>query len=241
MSTVTLDCSQCGKEFYLCFGDYNFRANKNKKQEQKLYCSCKCYNEDQKGQSHQTQQTKDRMEKLAKIRWTNPCATLQEMGNRLGVSRERIRQMLNKMELPTRHYTDKKMVGCLECGNPIEEGKKFCDRKCQNAYNKILVTCNQCGKLIERIPSVVIFTERRVRMGYKGNFYCDRKCFGRWFGENYGRGTGGIGISSVTSNCDKCGKELYLTLGNYNWRIKKSKRGRIFCSIKCSNEGRISW
>ena len=79
-STVTLDCSRCGKEFHLYFGNYNWRA-KNK--EQKLYCSRKCYNKDQKGQSHQTQQTKDRMEKLAKIRWTNPCATLKEMEDRL--------------------------------------------------------------------------------------------------------------------------------------------------------------
>jgi len=121
------------------------------------------------------------MEKLAKIRWTNPCATLQEMGDRLGVSRERIRQMLNKLELPTRHYSEKKMVGCLECGSLIKEGKEFCNVKCRKSYNSVLVTCSQCGKLIKRKPSMVLSSKSRIRKGYKGNYYCDRKCLGLYF------------------------------------------------------------
>ena len=225
-STVTLDCLQCGKEFCLYLGYYDSRKSGL------FYCSRQCYHE------HRTNDlqisNKDKMEKLAKIRWTNPCATLQEMGDRLGVSRERIRQMLNRLELPTRHYSEKKMVGCLQCGSPIREGKEFCNLKCHTAYNAIFVTCNQCGKLTRKTTARVISTEQRVKKGYKGNYYCDRKCFGRWFGENHSR----RGISSVTLDCDECGKEFNLSFTEYNGRFKRSKSGRIFCSRKCSFSGK---
>ena len=42
--------------------------------------------------------------KVIRIRMANPCATLQQIGDEVGVSRERVRQILSRAKLPTSHY-----------------------------------------------------------------------------------------------------------------------------------------
>lgn len=42
--------------------------------------------------------------KVIKIRKENPCATLQQIGDEVGVSRERVRQILSRAKLPTARY-----------------------------------------------------------------------------------------------------------------------------------------
>lgn len=171
-------------------------------------------------------------DKLAKMRWTNPCATLQEMGDRFGVSKERVRQVLNEMDLPTRHFSEKKMVSCLKCGNPIKEGKEFCDRECQNDYNTILITCSQCGNLMERKACKTLLTENKIRLGYKGNFFCSKRCQGFWLAENHGYGVEG----EVTMNCPSCGKEFHIPMGVY--KVRSQKGQDLFCSRECYSKFR---
>jgi len=166
-------------------------------------------------------------DKLAKMRWMNPCATLQEISEHFGVSRERIRQVLNELELPTRHYTETKMVSCLQCGSPIKEGKEFCGRNCQNAYNTILITCSQCGQLMERKACQTLLTESKIKNGYKGNFFCSKRCRGFWLAEKHGYGVSG----EITLNCRQCDKEFHVSMGIYKARAKKGQD--LFCSKQC--------
>jgi len=176
-------------------------------------------------------------DKLAKMRWTNPCATLQDMGDHFGVTRERIRQVLNELELPTKHYAEKTMMGCLKCGTPFpeKEGKEFCSRECQSVYNTILITCSQCGKLMKRKACQTLLTESRIKLGYKGNFFCSKRCQGFWLAEKHGYGVGG----EVTLNCFHCGKEFHIPMGIYRARSKRGQQN-LFCSrechIRCLNE-----
>lgn len=166
-------------------------------------------------------------EKLAKMRWMNPCATLQDLSEHFGVTRERIRQVLNELELPTRHFSEKKMVGCLQCDNPIREGKEFCNRKCQNDYNTISISCSQCGKLMKRKACRTLLTESRIKLGYKGNFFCSKRCQGFWLAEKHGYGVEG----EVTMNCSFCDKEFHISMGVYKSRAKKGQD--LFCSNEC--------
>jgi hypothetical protein len=166
-------------------------------------------------------------EKLAKMRWMNPCATLQELSDSFGVTRERIRQVLNELELPTKHYSEKKMVSCLQCGSPIKEGKEFCNLKCQNAYNTILITCSQCGKLMERKACQTLLTESRMKLGYKGNFFCSKRCQGFWLAEKHGYGVDG----EITLNCLHCRKEFHIPMSMYRARSKKGQD--LFCDREC--------
>lgn len=70
---------------------------------------------------------------------------------------------------------------CLFCGDEITgKGNKYCSRECFYSSrkgkpfpkkNRIIVTCSNCGKLLERIPSTV----------YNNNF-CDRDCYKQYYG-----------------------------------------------------------
>lgn len=171
-------------------------------------------------------------DKLAKMRWMNPCATLQEMSDRFGVTRERIRQVLNEMELPTRHFSEKKMVGCLQCDNPIREGKEFCNRKCQNDYNTISISCSQCGKLMKRKACRTLLTESRIKLGYKGNFFCSKRCQGLWLAEKHGYGIGG----EVTMECSQCNEDFHISNSVYD--IRSNKGQILFCSRECHSQYR---
>ena len=171
-------------------------------------------------------------DKLAKMRWMNPCATLQDMGDHFGITKERVRQVLNEMNLPTRHFSEKKMVSCLQCGNPIREGKEFCNRECQNIYNTILITCSQCGKLMKRKACQTLLTESRIKLGYKGNFFCSKRCQGFWLAEKHGYGVNG----EVTLSCRQCDKEFHMPMGIYRARSQKGQD--LFCSKECHNQYR---
>ena len=48
------------------------------------------------------------------LRKTTPCLTLQEVGDKLGVTRERARQLLKAGEMPTKRYLRK--YYCRKCG-----------------------------------------------------------------------------------------------------------------------------
>jgi len=166
------------------------------------------------------------------MRWTNPCATLQDMGDHFGVTKERIRQVLNELDLPTRHYSEKKMVGCMKCGNSFlaKKGKEFCSIKCRQDYNSVMVSCNQCGKMVKKRVSDIVLTENRLKIGYKGNSFCDKKCQGFWLAEKHGYGVGG----EVTMSCSQCNKEFHIPMGIYKSRSKKGQD--LFCSRDCHRQ-----
>jgi protein-arginine kinase activator protein McsA len=125
-------------------------------------------------------------------RGLNPYATLRQIADKVGVSKERVRQILSELNLPTRHKQScKPHYICNNCGRvfPRIGGRAhnlFCSWNCYKTYcllnNYATLECDTCG---------ILFTLRysqlsaRVRNGQQ-HFYCSRSCKGRATGMTYG-------------------------------------------------------
>lgn len=112
-------------------------------------------------------------ELIIKERKAIPCATLQQMSDKFGVSRERIRQILKYENLPTRHYT--KHLNCAKCGTRILLNNKsgYC-HKCLVEIHRIPLICDECGRLYYRSECQVIHTAKNKQ--YRGGQFCSNRC-----------------------------------------------------------------
>uniref|UniRef100_A0A6H1ZWY4 Putative sigma-70 region domain containing protein n=1 Tax=viral metagenome TaxID=1070528 RepID=A0A6H1ZWY4_9ZZZZ len=130
------------------------------------------------------------VDKVIELRRANSCATLEQIGNRAGVTRQRVSQILLKAGLTTRHYIQDYL--CIVCGAAIKTsyGYKrkglFCSQKCRSEYHTVTVECEICGKQVKRLISRVL--------SYPGNpnrhnhIFCGRKCWETWAAKNAGFG-----------------------------------------------------
>ena len=125
---------------------------------------------------HWAQRTKD----IIALRQANELLTLKEIGDRVGVTHERVRQILKRAGLPTRatHIYKYLCTGCHKVmKNTSNNG--LC-RPCLMATSRqgmpATLPCNTCGK------SVVITLERwrrrrnYLKLGFPGNVYCNVAC-----------------------------------------------------------------
>ena len=131
-----------------------------------------------------------RREDIVRIRRQEPCATLQNIGSRCGVTRERVRQILAKEGLPTAKITGY----CRECGEPLtQKYQRYCPNKCFNIYRQrmknILVSCSYCGNLFPRERSAINAMAAR---DYQHAF-CNHICHAKWISKNR-RSRKGIGL-----------------------------------------------
>ena len=126
--------------------------------------------------------------KAIEIRQSNPCATLQTIGDKLGVSRERVRQILNKAHKPTKHYIV--TYHCNGCGKEILKNNVggYC-MSCKILRNKIPVACTQCEKIFYLSPSRLLVSRE--------HYFCSNKCKGKWMGIHYGRGHHKLALTTV--------------------------------------------
>jgi len=120
-------------------------------------------------------------QKVIKLRKLNPCLSNANIARLCGISRERVRVLLKEEGLSTRVPSKKKF--CVICGKFIGYNATYC-RNCSSKTIKIQVACSYCGNLIERNIKEII--HQINDLNYQHHF-CDRKCFGKWFGKNYGR------------------------------------------------------
>jgi len=134
------------------------------------------------------------------LRNEKPCISAAEIARRVGVSRERVRQLLRRLGLTTDMRIRPKRR-CLSCGNPIpRDHRAFCSRACQVNYYQITLYCNFCGKEFKRKVKDILLYPVKLQYGYKGRVFCSRSCLGRWFGKNYGRGRG-LSIERSEEGC----------------------------------------
>ena len=118
---------------------------------------------------------------VIKARIDNPCATLEELAPETKLTRERKRQILNKYNLPTRHYI--RDYYCLNCGKLLKKATNprstFCNQRCEHEYCYIKIACDVCGKLKEYNAKWLIWQIERNRLSGE-HFSCSRKCRGIW-------------------------------------------------------------
>lgn len=110
-----------------------------------------------------------------RMRQDNPTAKAIDMARDIGVSRERVRQILTSLSLPTsfrRHWF------CKDCGKRVASYAIRC-RECYTKSRYTYYTCEECGS----IKRIRISDLKRLHPRF-----CSRKCQGKWFGRTYGRG-----------------------------------------------------
>jgi hypothetical protein len=113
-----------------------------------------------------------------------PCATLQEIGNKVGVSRERVRQILSRDSLSTKHYS--MTYHCNMCGEQIRKDNKsgYC-KVCKVKAHLVPLICDQCGTLFYRPQSDVITAAKRTN-GKDSLTFCTKSCQGIYTANHYG-------------------------------------------------------
>lgn len=118
---------------------------------------------------------KQRTQDIVSMRIKNPCATLKQIGDKFGITRERVRQILNKNKLDTHHLCYPKHR-CNNCGKPTNH-KLFCSKKCKLEFSKATLICDQCGITFERR---VYNMKGNIIRNHSKNTFCSRRCLGLW-------------------------------------------------------------
>lgn len=126
-------------------------------------------------------------EEAIRLRVEHPEYTLQRIGDELGVTRERVRQLLKKHGQPT--WSARKYNYCPTCETRIEPKAIQCSQ-CYKESCHIQVVCNFCDttKVIRLSDHKRNTGEYPSNSAYTGKFYCGKGCFGKWFGKTHGWG-----------------------------------------------------
>ena len=129
-------------------------------------------------------------QRIVRIRVSNPCLTLQAIADAVGLSRERIRQVLNEHGATTSKIA-LVWFQCLQCHNAFQvklstanqSPPSFCARSCYMAYHTLAVVCECCHKRF--------LTKKRNHLALNGGnpdakIYCSHSCAGRINGAKHG-------------------------------------------------------
>jgi len=124
---------------------------------------------------------------VPQLRGQMPCASLQDIADKVGLTRERVRQILEKNNKKTKHF--KQSYICNNCGKKYTPdykeffgiNKLFCTKKCRKEYNyklhHVTVQCTTCGKDKEiKLSQFLYHCERSDKL----IFFCDKKCQALW-------------------------------------------------------------
>ena len=111
--------------------------------------------------------------KAVLLRKKYPDMRTSEIGRRVGLTRERVRQILLAQGLPT--TIPKSDYHCQYCEKLVTKATKTC-MDCIRERAWMVVNCAACGK-DTRIRTSTHRYRQYKSTKYKGNYYCDRTCF----------------------------------------------------------------
>ena len=118
--------------------------------------------------------------KVLEILAENPTLPYSTIGDAVGVTRERVRQIAQRNGYPPRSGILRQKL-CPVCGETFYTRNLYCSSNCRYKARRkrIVVNCYQCGKPIER-------TLGNMR-SKSGKYFCNRVCFGKWTGTNHSK------------------------------------------------------
>lgn len=157
---------------------------------------------------------RERNQKMAAYASANPCATLQEIGDYHGLTRERVRQILqqegvHKLYAPTAKV---KVRLCIECKKPLRNTVKGDHHAL--CVPMVTLACKFCGQSYQRRLTWVSWALLNNERYKFTNPQCSRtKCPGQ----------------QVTEPCAYCSKTIALTSPSQRYLRRKGKK-RFFCS-----------
>ncbi len=115
------------------------------------------------------------------LRRANPCLSTAAIARKVGLSKQRVWQILSAAGLPTKAWRQR--YACFRCGAVLERRiKRGLCGKCFKESRRLELVCDVCGRHFLREGKVVVMG---AKLGYK-SFFCSRKCLGRFIGEKYG-------------------------------------------------------
>lgn len=144
---------------------------------------------------------------VVELRKKYPCWTLQRIATDVGVTRERVRQILKKHNLPTKAQSPK--LFCRYCGieitcrngfraSHLSSNKTDLCSKCHKEYELYtMLECEECRGLFFRRTALVIFEFSRRNYNH---VWCSKSCQGKWAGRNYGTGINGAAQNRKLTN-----------------------------------------
>ena len=124
------------------------------------------------------------IEKVCEYRIKHPSWTLSQIADKVDLSIPSVSKILKQRNLPIRRSKRKRTSSCDICGGEANGGK-YCSN---HRYGKVLLTvqCHTCGKDKE---IALARYKMQTKPPYKGKFFCDRKCLGRYVGSSFNKST----------------------------------------------------
>ena len=114
-------------------------------------------------------------EKIINYRKNYPEMTLEAIGNEIGVSKQRVAQVLNEEKLETRSINQipKDLPPCRNCGTIVPNVRRvFCSNECRYPEGKKTLTCYYCN------TEVILFhSQYKARMTKYNHVHCSRACY----------------------------------------------------------------
>ena len=130
-----------------------------------------------------TSRSIDTRERVCQLRFNDIYMTMSEIARLVGISRQRVFQILQENGLPTKHLVrqiNKYRYNCPVCGKISIN--KFCSDECKKQWQQIPVVCTKCGKLFFRDIHKFLYNYR----DHNETIFCGRNCQSKWIGEHYG-------------------------------------------------------
>jgi len=125
----------------------------------------------------------DTRQRVKELRMSNRFISMSAIARLIGISRQRVFQILQEEGLPTKHLVkpvNKDQYSCPVCGKISTN--KFCSNECKKQWHQIPVVCSRCGKLFFRDVHQFLANYR----DHSDIVFCSRNCQSRWIGAHYG-------------------------------------------------------
>jgi len=141
----------------------------------------------------------DTRQRVKELRVTNHFMTMAEIARVVGITRQRVFQVLQEEGLPTKHLVrpvKKYQYNCLVCGKISTN--KFCSKECEKQWRQIPIVCTKCGRIFFRSTTQLLHNYRT----HNRSLFCSKDCAGKWIGEHYG-------FKSFPNHVGQCVKRKY--------------------------------